>query len=95
MNNLQNSNTKKAWLQIKPTLKIDSDTVKDMDSNLHIGGEVKMVYEELKKTLSEDHLKFDLVRWQTQGKINFHLVWVTGHLLGQLRHSTSGRAIRP
>jgi hypothetical protein len=33
-----------------------------MDSNLHIGGEVKMVYEELKKTLSEDHLKFDLVR---------------------------------
>ena len=34
---------------------------KHLDRNLYIGGEVKEVYDELIKTLSEDHLLFDLV----------------------------------
>ena len=41
--------------------KIDSDMMKHLDRNLYIGGEVKEVYDELVKTLDEDHLRFDLV----------------------------------
>lgn len=32
-----------------------------LDRNLFIGGEVKEVYDELLKTVDEDHLKFELV----------------------------------
>ena len=35
--------------------------MKHLDRNLYIGGEVKEVYDELVKTLDEDHLRFDLV----------------------------------
>ena len=35
--------------------------VQHLDRNLHIGGEVKEVYDELVKTVSDDHLRFDLV----------------------------------
>lgn len=40
---------------------IDSMMVQHLDRNLYIGGEVKEVYDELIKTISEDHLRFDLV----------------------------------
>lgn len=35
--------------------------VQHLDRNLFIGGEVKEVYDELVKTINEDHLRFDLV----------------------------------
>lgn len=34
--------------------------IQHLDRNLFIGGEVKEVYDELVKTISEDHLRFDL-----------------------------------
>ena len=40
---------------------IDSDMVQHLDRNLHIGGAVKEVYDELVKTLENDYLRFDLV----------------------------------
>ncbi|CAF0769383.1 unnamed protein product [Brachionus calyciflorus] len=39
---------------------IDSMMIQHLDRNLFIGGEVKEVYDELIKTISEDHLRFDL-----------------------------------
>ncbi|RNA18146.1 coiled-coil domain-containing 87-like isoform X1, partial [Brachionus plicatilis] len=39
---------------------IDSTMVQHLDRNLYIGGEVKEVYDELIRTISEDHLRFDL-----------------------------------
>ena len=44
-------------------LKIDSEMVKQLDSNLLIGGEIKHVYEELTKTVNEDYLRLDLVNF--------------------------------
>lgn len=35
--------------------------VQHLDRNLQIGGEVKEVYDELVKTISDDHLRFDIV----------------------------------
>ncbi len=35
--------------------------VQHLDRNLHIGGAVKEVYDELVKTLQSDYLRFDLV----------------------------------
>ena len=35
--------------------------VTHLDRNLHIGGEVKEVYDELVKTLQNEYLEFDLV----------------------------------
>ena len=40
---------------------ISSDMVQHLDRNLQIGGEVKEVYDELVKTISDDHLRFDIV----------------------------------
>ena len=40
---------------------INSDMVQHLDRNLQIGGEVKEVYDELVKTISDDHLRFDIV----------------------------------
>jgi hypothetical protein len=40
---------------------IDSDMVNHLDRNLQIGGEIKEVYDELVKTISDDHLRFDMV----------------------------------
>ena len=37
--------------------------IQHLDRNLFIGGEVKEVYDELIKTISEDHLRFDLVTY--------------------------------
>ena len=36
--------------------------VKRLDSNLFAGEEIKEVYEEIAKTLNEEHLQFDKVR---------------------------------
>jgi hypothetical protein len=46
---------------IKFKLKIDTEMVQHLDRNLHIGGAVKEVYDELVKTLQSDYLRFDLV----------------------------------
>jgi hypothetical protein len=35
--------------------------VQHLDRNLYIGGEVKEVYDELVKTIDQNHLRFDLV----------------------------------
>lgn len=35
--------------------------IQHLDRNLFIGGEVKEIYDELLKTVDENHLKFDLV----------------------------------
>ena len=52
---------------------IDSDMVHHLDRNLNIGGEVKEVYDELVKTLSEDFLRFDMVS-------PFHICLFVAHL---------------
>ena len=47
--------------------------MKHLDRNLYIGGEVKEVYDELVKTLDEDHLRFDLDDYVLKApvKLNF------------------------
>ena len=50
---------------------------KHLDRNLYIGGEVKEVYDELIKTLSEDHLLFDLVIIIHFNQIFLNGIWFT------------------
>lgn len=50
-----------AVLSITLLFQWDSATTEDLDSNLHEGKEITAVYEEIMKTLSTSHLKFDTV----------------------------------
>lgn len=61
---------------------IDSDMVQHLDRNLQIGGEIKEVYDELVKTISADHLRFDMDNFVQPAplKLNFDASYMSSIL---------------
>lgn len=47
--------------------------IQTLDRNLFIGGEVKEIYDELLKTLDEDHLNFELVELTSLKYISLYI----------------------